>query len=129
MGYFADPCNPWTTGDPCTDWLRVTCDSDGYVTDIDLSNIGFFAQPPGFLGLDIKAFAPLGSLSRIQFIRLSNTGMVGSLPDLWAEATTLVIIDAANNFLAGQETFGVYIHTIFYLEDIDLGLLASILNK
>jgi hypothetical protein len=63
--------------DPCLNsWSGVTCDTDGYITSIDLYSI--YCATSHDLSVSISIFSSLSSLTKLTTINLRHCGLSGS---------------------------------------------------
>jgi hypothetical protein len=69
----------YTYSTRCTTWGGVTCDNDGYVTSLDLSNNNLVGTLP----------IELGQLTRLQSLNVSNNPLTGTLPDVFAAGVAI----------------------------------------
>ncbi|KAJ1700172.1 hypothetical protein LUZ63_008684 [Rhynchospora breviuscula] len=77
-----------TLVNPCT-WFHVTCDSNNFVTRVDLGN----AQLSGSL------VSQLGQLKNLQYLEMYSNSLSGTIPSELGNLTNLVSLDLyLNNF-------------------------------
>jgi hypothetical protein len=86
----------WTQGgNPCSDWSGVSCDQNGAVISLDLTNLGL----QGSLATELSQLSNLGSL------KLGQNQLAGSLPGGWASNSafqSLTELDVSSNRLEGD---------------------------
>lgn len=77
--------------DPCLTlkWVGVSCNSAGYIINIDLSG--------HYLGAPLEAFASLSELPYLQVINLSGTSISGTIPEAWSKLLYLKNMDLSDN--------------------------------
>ncbi|XP_050232277.1 BRASSINOSTEROID INSENSITIVE 1-associated receptor kinase 1-like [Mercurialis annua] len=91
----ADPNNvlqSWdpTLVNPCT-WFHVTCNSDNFVTRVDLGNADLSGQ----------LVSQLGQLVNLQYLELYSNNISGRIPEELGNLTNLVSLDLYLNKLSG----------------------------
>eukprot|EP00873_Tetraselmis_striata_P024009 jgi/Tetstr1/444273/TSEL_032165.t1 len=79
--------------DMCTQWVGVTCGSEGTVTSLDLSNSGLRGAT-----LPVQ----IGFLTSLRQLDLSNNELVGSLPEQWSALSNLTELNLSSNQLIGE---------------------------
>ncbi|KAL3632922.1 protein kinase superfamily [Castilleja foliolosa] len=80
-----------TLVNPCT-WFHVTCNTDNYVTRIDLGNAG----------LSGTLVPELGDLKHLQYLEVYSNNIGGSIPDDLGNLTNLISLDLYLNQLTGS---------------------------
>ncbi|CAH9077054.1 unnamed protein product [Cuscuta epithymum] len=83
--------NPTLTT-PCT-WFHISCNSNNYVTRIDLGGCGLAGSLPSNLG---------GELPNLEVITLNNNNLTGSIPESFGNFPNLKELDVSNNNLEGN---------------------------
>ncbi|KAK3138413.1 hypothetical protein QOZ80_5AG0368680 [Eleusine coracana subsp. coracana] len=76
--------------DPCT-WVRVECNDDNRVTQLQLRN----------LSLSGRLAPELGTLEKLQYMELAGNNFEGPIPPEYGNLTSLVAMDLFNNKLSG----------------------------
>ncbi|PQM33290.1 tyrosine-sulfated glycopeptide receptor 1 [Prunus yedoensis var. nudiflora] len=91
----SSPSLNWTSID-CCQWEGITCDHDGWVTDLDL---------PSRSGLNLKGgiFPSLENLTHLSLLNLSHNSLYGSLESrFFLSLNCLEILDLSYNLLVGE---------------------------
>ncbi|XP_008245522.2 PREDICTED: receptor-like protein 2 [Prunus mume] len=91
----SSPSLNWTSID-CCHWEGITCDHNGWVTDLDL---------PSRSGLNLKGgiFPSLENLTHLSLLNLSHNSLYGSLePRFFLSLNCLEILDLSYNRLFGE---------------------------
>ncbi|MCY4651701.1 MAG: trypsin-like peptidase domain-containing protein, partial [Dehalococcoidia bacterium] len=82
----------WLTSKPIGEWHGVTTDTNGRVTELDLSINGLSGVIP----------SDLGDLSNLQVLRLNNNDLTGAIPPELGDLTNLIELYLYNNDLSGE---------------------------
>ncbi|KAF7845292.1 receptor-like protein 7 [Senna tora] len=110
----------WNQNLNCCDWIGVSCDEEGHVTDLDLSGEsiygGFNSSSSIFsfqylqkLNLASNSFnsiipSAFYKLKNLTYLNLSYAGFVGQIPEEISLLTRLVTLDISSlSYLLGQE--------------------------
>ncbi|KAF7825513.1 receptor-like protein 7 [Senna tora] len=110
----------WNQSLPCCEWNGVTCDEEGYVTGLDLSEkliYGGFGNSSTLFSLHYLqnlnlAFNNFGSvipsgiknLKNLTCLNLSNAGFVEQIPMEISQLTRLAILDISTYYYLGVQT-------------------------
>ena len=87
-----DNSENWLSDAPLGEWLDVTTDDDGRVTELRLNNNELNGEIP----------AELGSLSNLQILSLRANGLVGEIPPELGSLSNLELLALSDNKLSGE---------------------------
>ena len=87
-----DNSENWLSDAPLGEWLDVTTDDDGRVTELRLNNNELSGEIP----------PELGSLSNLQILSLRANGLVGEIPPELGSLSNLELLALSDNELSGE---------------------------
>ncbi|XP_015948019.1 receptor protein kinase TMK1-like [Arachis duranensis] len=91
FGYPFQLARTWRGNDPCDRWSFITCDIQGKIRTVNLTNLNL-------TGTISPAF---GNLSDLRELHLSGNNLSGSIPESLTTLSQLKILDVSNNNLSG----------------------------
>ncbi|GLT89383.1 hypothetical protein SLE2022_073650 [Rubroshorea leprosula] len=134
----------WNQSTGCCMWEGVTCDVEGHVTDLDLSNewiVGgidnsssiFNLQHLQSLNLANNHFnsdfpSRFDKLSNLTHLNLSHAGFIGQIPEVITNLTQLVSLDFSSNSFSGPIPSFSFAKNLTHLNLAHNQLTGSILS-
>ncbi|KAH7839928.1 hypothetical protein Vadar_010433 [Vaccinium darrowii] len=92
VGYPVAFAESWKGNDPCTQWLGVSCSSNGNITVVNFQKMSL----SGTISPNFSSFTSL------QKLNLANNDLTGTIPNQLTSLASLTLLDVSNNNLYGK---------------------------